>query len=390
MRATKVLMTADTVGGVWIYALDLARVLAAQGGEIHLASMGGFVSAGEARAVAHVRGLQLHESRYKLEWMEEPWEDVAQAGEWLLAIAHKTQPDIVHLNNYVHGALPWHRPVLVVGHSCVLSWWRAVRGESAPSEWEHYAAAVRKGLQAADFVVAPTQAMLKTLHHDYGPLPPSQVIHNGRSPRLFQPAPKEPLILAVGRLWDEAKNVQILDQIAAEVAWPIYAAGQEQHPDGGRPSFARVRPLGKLEPAQLARWLGRAAIYALPARYEPFGLSVLEAALSGCALVLGDIDSLREVWGDAALYVAPDDAEALAAALHRLIADSRLRTQLAETAYRRAQQYTLSAMGAAYAQAYQALLEPALPANRTAPQRQPAPALWGQTASYQPSTQWGR
>ncbi len=32
----------------------------------------------------------------------------------------------------------------------------------------------------------------------------------------------------------------------------------------------------------------------LPARYEPFGLSVLEAALSGCALVLGDIPSLRE------------------------------------------------------------------------------------------------
>ena len=63
-----------------------------------------------------------------------------------------------------------------------------------------------------------------------------------------------------------------------------------------------------------------AAIYALPARYEPFGLSVLEAAQHGCALVLGDIDSLRENWDGAALFVDPDDAGALAASWARLAA----------------------------------------------------------------------
>ena len=60
-----------------------------------------------------------------------------------------------------------------------------------------------------------------------------------------------------------------------------------------------MRLLGSLSPRALAAWLARAAIYCLPARYEPFGLSVLEAALSGCALVLGDIPSLREIWDDA-------------------------------------------------------------------------------------------
>ena len=57
------------------------------------------------------------------------------------------------------------------------------------------------------------------------------------------------------------------------------------------------------------------AIYASPARYEPFGLGVLEAALSSCALVLGDSPTLREPWSDAALFVPPDDHDALLTAL---------------------------------------------------------------------------
>jgi glycosyltransferase involved in cell wall biosynthesis len=394
MRTTNVLMTADTVGGVWTYALDLARTLVSHGGEITLAAMGGLLSPAEARNAARISGLHLHESTYKLEWMDDPWDDVAAAGEWLLDLCHKTQPDIIHLNNFVHGALPWQRPVLMVGHSCVLSWWQAVKGEPAPAAWDRYAAAVRAGLQAADLVVAPTRAMLHALEQHYGPLPPAQVISNGRSARAFQAPPggaaKEPLILAVGRLWDEAKNVGALDLAAAQLPWPVRVAGEDHHPSGGRQAFAHVQPLGKLAPADLAHWLARASIYALPARYEPFGLSVLEAALSGCALVLGDIPSLREVWGNAALYVPPDDTEQLAAALHRLCADQHLRTRLAQAAFLRAQQYTQSAMGVGYWHAYQTLLVDAALPTRGAVYRRPAIGVWQQPPAFQPSTQLGR
>ena len=111
----------------------------------------------------------------------------------------------------------------------------------------------------------------------------------------------------------------------------------------------------------LAEQYARAAIYALPARYEPFGLSVLEAALSGCALVLGDIESLREVWGSAALYVAPDDHEALSAALRGLIEDDALRSRMADEARACALQYTPECMAAAYRSAYARLLRPEPP-----------------------------
>lgn len=79
-------------------------------------------------------------------------------------------------------------------------------------------------------------------------------------------------------------------------------------------------------------WFSRASIYALPALYEPFGLSVLEAALSGCALVLGEIPSLREIWRDAALFVDPRDEDGIATAMNRLADDGALRLKLARRA----------------------------------------------------------
>jgi glycogen synthase len=96
----------------------------------------------------------------------------------------------------------------------------------------------------------------------------------------------------------------------------------------------------------------RAAIYALPARYEPFGLSALEAAQCGCALVLGDIPSLREIWGNAAIFVAPDDSAALEAAIGLLIRDEALRMNMARRAQARARRYTPSAMALRYRNAY--------------------------------------
>jgi glycosyltransferase involved in cell wall biosynthesis len=96
----------------------------------------------------------------------------------------------------------------------------------------------------------------------------------------------------------------------------------------------------------------RAGIYALPARYEPFGLSVLEAAMAGCALVLGDIPSLRENWSGAAVFVPPNDVVGLATALQRLTADAELRTRLSTAARDRASRFSIDEMTRAYLECY--------------------------------------
>src|SRR5947208_2460470 len=80
---------------------------------------------------------------------------------------------------------------------------------------------------------------------------------------------------------------------------------------------------------------------AAPAKYEPFGLASLEAALSRCARVLGDIATLRELWDGAAVFVSPDDPQQLAAALRTLQDDEAKCAEFGSKAWMRAQHYSL-------------------------------------------------
>jgi glycosyltransferase involved in cell wall biosynthesis len=345
-------MTADTVGGVWTYALELARGLGERGVEVALASMGAPLNELQRDKAERIPRLRVFESHFKLEWMEDCWRDVEKAREWLLRLEDRICPDLVHLNGYVHAALPWQAPKLVVGHSCVLSWWRAVKGEEAPEEWGRYRAEVAAGLAAADLVAAPTAAMLAALADHYGELPRTRVIPNGRDPKLFPRAAKEPMLFSAGRLWDEAKNLEALERVAPRLPWPVFVAGENHHPDGGEVRPHNTRLLGRLSQRALAAWLGRSSIYILPARYEPFGLSALEAALAGCALVLGDIPSLRETWEGRAVFVPPDDTDALEREITGLIAEPERREALAAAARERALEFGPERMTEEYLTAY--------------------------------------
>jgi glycogen(starch) synthase len=347
----KLLMTADTIGGVWTYALELSRALRPLGTEIVLATMGRPLSAAQRADVRTLPHVSVSESTFRLEWMQDSWHDVDLAGDWLLRLEDAERPDVVHLNGYTHGALPWMAPVVMVGHSCVRSWWEAVRGDAVPDEWSEYTRRAGEGLGAADAVVAPSHAMLGALVRHYGPLLHASVIPNGRDAALFPPAEKESFIVAAGRVWDEAKNLRALDEVAPELPWPVYVAGDDTAPTGERHKLRAARRLGVLNRAELAHWFGRASIYAFPARYEPFGLSVLEAALAGCALVLGDLPSLRELWGAVATFVEPNDRGQLACALGRLCEDDALRRAQAARARRHAMLFGPERM----AEKYQAL-----------------------------------
>ena len=352
----KVLMTTDPIGGVWHYTLELCAALSSHHVQVCLATLGGEPSRAQRAQLSRLAGVTLYPSSFRLEWMADPWEDLELAGQWLLSLERKTGPDIVHLNHLVHADLPWRAPVVSVGHSCVLSWWAAVRREEVPAEWGLYRRRVKESLRAARVVVAPTLAMLRELERYYGPFRQTAVVHNARSHTLFRRGDKERLVLSAGRVWDGAKNVAALAAVARGVAAPIVVAGETVSPDGQSVSVPEVRLLGALNAEELAGWYSRAAVYALPARYEPFGLTALEAALSGCALVLGDIDSLREVWGSAARYVSPDDPSALRDTLNELLANDSLRCALAARALGRAQQLKPSRFVLEYLGLYRKLL----------------------------------
>ena len=334
-------MTADTVGGVWQYAIQLCSLLATRGTRVMLATMGPEPSTQQRAEADAVPDLVLRSSTYALEWMPESWPDVERAGEWLGQLEAEFAPEIVHLNGYCHATLAWHAPRLVAGHSCVYSWWRAVHGCRPGPEWLSYRQRVGAGLRAADAVAAPSRAMADALEHEYDVRRAVVVIPNCRSWNSAEGVAKEPMIFAAGRMWDPAKNLLMLDQSASDIPWPVYIAGDPTGP-GGVPAngMTAATCLGRVTSTEVARWMARASIYALPARYEPFGLSVLEAALSGCALVLGDIPSLRENWDGVARFVHPGRPDELRDTLRHLIDRPDEREVLGQAARLRAEQFT--------------------------------------------------
>jgi glycosyltransferase involved in cell wall biosynthesis len=354
--APHVLMTLDAVGGVWRYAMDLAAGLAGQGYAFTFAGFGPPPSPSK-RAEAERIGQVL--------WFDAPLD-------WLAA--DETQlngiPDLIHATvvdygiDLVHLNLPSQAcglqldiPVLVVSHSCVVTWFAAVRHSAVPADWQWQLRLNRQGFDVADAVLAPSHAHAEALQASYGPIEGLQVVHNGTNANLAV-AHKEAMVFAAGRWWDDGKNGALLDGAAGRSAWPIVMAGPSQGPNGQRSELRCVRALGELPHTEVSHWMARAAIVASPSRYEPFGLAPLEAANAGAALVLADIPTYRELWDGAALFAGPDDVPAFAEALNRLASDDAMRHEFSARARHRSRRYTVDAQVDAMHSLYHNMLQP--------------------------------
>jgi glycogen(starch) synthase len=356
----RILLTTDTVGGVWDHTATLARELDAAEHEVLVAAVG---EASENAWAALPPGVQTVSRAYRLEWMPGSGADVDAAAGWLRELAGAWEADVVHLNQMACAAAGFPVPTVTAVHSDVLSWFREVRGCDAPlDDWGDYARRVRAGLHASDAVVAPSryQAVLTERHYRRRV---DRVIHNGVAfHREAAPArkPSEPIVLTVGRAWDAAKGVRVLDDALAILgsgAPEAHVLGDTVAPDGERVQPRRCTAHGRVDRAEVDGWMRRAGIYVAPSLYEPFGLAPLEAALAGCALVLSDIGSFNELWEGCAAFFPRGDAAALAEVLRELSADPARRARLGEAARTRAlRRYAAPWMAASYAALYGTLL----------------------------------
>jgi glycogen synthase len=349
----RILLTADTVGGVWDHAVTLARALDAGGHEVLLAVIGD----PRGPRLAHVpRGVQVVWRSYRLEWMQDATDDVRAAGEWLSGLAHAWLPDVVHLNQMAYAVHAFPAPVLVVAHSDVVSWWSEVMDRPPPPEQARYAAWVRAGLAAADVVAAPSAYQAALVERHLG-IREVRVVHNGVAAPEVAPGGREPITLGVGRAWDVGKGIDVLDAAAGRLdgdGFPVHVVGDLVGPGGERFQPRHATAHGRVERAEVDAWMGRASIFVSASRYEPFGLGPLEAALHGCALVLSDIGSYRELWDGCAAFFPCGDAAALADTLRALAADRPRRERLASAARKRAlRRYTDAPMARAYVELYE-------------------------------------
>jgi glycosyltransferase involved in cell wall biosynthesis len=346
----RILMAADVVGGVFTYALELIDRLRAHGDEVVLATMGATATVEQRQSIGRAGVEVWHERDLALEWMEDPWVQQRHAEQWLLELADDAQVDLVHLNFYGLAAARWRVPVLVVAHSDVCSWWRAVHRSDPPQSWDQYRRWVAAGLSHAAALVAPTHATLAEVTRAYRTSPATRsVIANGIASLHDSDQPvKQSFALAAGRLWDAAKNLDALTTAADRLPRATIALAG----DTGGNDTGHCRTLGPLDPTLLREVRRRAAVFVSPARYEPFGLAILEAARDHCALVLGDIPSLQELWDGAAVFVDPEDPEALAAAITSLLSSAARAERFGARAHLRSLDFGAERMAIAYHELY--------------------------------------
>jgi glycosyltransferase involved in cell wall biosynthesis len=355
----RVLITLDAVGGVWRYAIDVARGLDAYGVDCLLV---GFGPAPDAAQRAYIGRSEMVWTHEPLDWTVPNCAALDRGTDMLASLARDWNADILHLNLPSQACgLPDRSPVVVASHSCVPTWWRAVRGDDLPDAWAWQTERNQAGLQRADAIAVPSKSHAVALRAVYNALPPLHVIHNATA---VEPAnePKDKLVLSVGRWWDLGKNGTALDEAAATIPWSVILAGPLNGPNGQHAVFRNAQTPGALPHRDVLALMRRSAIFAAPSRYEPFGLAVVEAAISGAALVLADIPTFRELWTGAALFVSPDDSGGWSRAVTVLAEDSVLRGRLSAEARARARQFTLSRQSAQLHTLYSSLTTPAVAA----------------------------
>ena len=348
MSKLRLLLVTDAIGGVWVYSVELARTLRPLGIETVLAVMGPSPTTSQREDAA---GLTLVDTGLPLEWLDTDSAQIERAGAALAHIADQQQVDIIQTSSaaLLAGA-NFTRPTVALQHSCVASWWAAVKGTPLPPDFAWRRELVQRGLERATVAVAPSIAFAAETTRLYGV--PTATIYNGRQTSCSRQIPQGDFVFTAGRLWDEGKNVRTLDAAAAFLDAPVQAAGPTEGPNGASVSLNRIQALGHLNAGRVAGLFAARPIYASAALYEPFGLSVLEAAQAGCALVLSDIPTHREMWSGAAIFAPAREGGAFAAALGDLLADRDEREQLGQLARARAAHYTPERMARGMADIY--------------------------------------
>ncbi|MBC7951833.1 MAG: glycosyltransferase family 4 protein [Rhodospirillaceae bacterium] len=360
--APSVLMTVEPPGSVWPHVDTLVRELSALGVEVTVAALTP-LRPGQRIEYAAIPGVELIACPVAAATPAEHLANRSRIADWLLSVEEMLNPDVVHLTGYLHAGLPWCSKVLAAGHPGS----GASYGRLDADQRRACRAAFQHGLKGADLVVTPTDTMMAALTRHFG-IMPGRVIRDGRDPTRFTAVTKEPVILSVGAQRDDAARRSALELAAPRLPWPVVVAGEQLDVHGRPLKLEGVSSLGRIHVSQMIPWFNRASLYvALTA--EEAGTWLPEAALAGCALVLGDTAALRETWSGAALFIAPGDPDALVGGLRTLLADRRLREAMGVAARRRALRHPARAMAEAYMAAYRDLIAARAP-NQFAEEKQ--------------------
>jgi glycosyltransferase involved in cell wall biosynthesis len=172
-----------------------------------------------------------------------------------------------------------------------------------------------------------------------------RVTYPSVTPRPQSAAPREALVLFVGSIFNRRRLPTTITAFAAATASRpdarlVIAGADRSYPVLDLAALATAAGAAKrvelkqyVSEEELASLYARAAVFVFLSEYEGFGLTPLEALSAGVPIVVLDTPVAREVYGDAAWYVAPEtDVLDAAAAIRTLLVDTSSRERLLQAA----------------------------------------------------------
>jgi hypothetical protein len=154
---------------------------------------------------ADIAGLRVVDTGLPLDWLVDDPARLDAAAEAFADFATRSGADLVHLNT--PALLSGPIPIATVGgcHSCVATWWDAVRGGALPAGFSAASLRLQRGYRACDALIAPSHAFAEATRRRHGVAP--RVVANGRRTFERRPASRRTTALCSGRLWDQGKNL---------------------------------------------------------------------------------------------------------------------------------------------------------------------------------------
>lgn len=183
-----------------------------------------------------------------------------------------------------------------------------------------------------------------------------------------QPVHYKPYVLYVGNVKPHKNVGALLDaflSIRDRIPHDLVIVGQKTGLRTGDPALlnraadgaGRVAFTGRITDDVLMQYVIQAEALVLPSLYEGFGLPPLEAMACGCPTLVSNIDTLREVCGDATIYFNPHNPKDLAEKMLMVVTSSGLREKLRSHGKRRARLYSWQRAAAQTAGMIRELLE---------------------------------
>lgn len=334
-------------GGASPASADTAKRYVAAGHSVHVVTMG-FKGLPAEETVDGVRVTRVPALRKRKEMCTTPemLSYVASAIRYLSGHLKRESYDVCH----AHFLIPTGLVALYAKRRFGLSYIVTPHGSDVPGynedrfTMQHRLTApiLHAVARNASAIAFPSAYLKRLAEEQIGKYGHMLVVPNGIDASDVVPGTKKPYVLSTGRLLPR-KGFQHLIAAVSEAD-----LGYEVHICGDGPMRVELERMAASSKTKIVfhgwienrgeeyrRLLSEAALYVLASSRENASVSLLEAMSAGCAVVTTDVSGCPETVADAGLLVPPEDADAIADALRRLVDDARLMAALQRKARER-------------------------------------------------------